>query len=910
MIFITESWLNPAISDGEICGNCPYKVVRKDRLGRKGGGVCALVHCSFVFEKVCYNSRNLLCDVVCFDVFLPSMEKHRFIAVYRPPQCSSAQDNLLLNLISDLTSSHMFKTTVVGDFNLAIDWIEKKLENPSAAKFSSAFKALGLVQLVRFPTRGDHILDLVLSNAKQVSVAKIHPPLNNSDHNVVEFTIAAVPSSTADKAQFFDYKKANIPKISHLLNSIDWLYLFDNYYDVNDVYLRFVDVLRCVIAENVPKKNYGAKISHYPRHISNLFGQKNRLFFSLPNPLQSAKYLEICKSLDTHLKKFMANRTRRLARSSNIKGIISYLNHKIKYTSSPPVLIDDNGFRYSSDFAKAEALASFFESTFTDQKCTRSILPMLTREKLSIPCIQYESVLKLLKTLKPSFSETADGIPQIFYKMFAESLAWPLTHILNISLLTGQIPLAWKAAVVTPIPKNSGTCDISGHRPISILPAPLKIMEKIIRKHLYEWLLHHKIIPLEQHGFLSGASTCTQLIDCTDHWTKSLNTGKNVDVVYFDLSKAFDTVCHEKLIQILESIGVGDNLLEWFKSYLSDRMMIVRYANSFSFPRNCPSGVPQGGILSPLLFLLYTHDLPLSLKTDIRAHVSAYADDIKVYIAYSEDEKGEANAAITRSVKNMIDWCKSRNLRVNLKKSHLFSLGKSSLSISTDKSVPLPMKSEVRDLGIIIKNDLKFSNHIEQLVAKGSKIVHCLFRNIYSNDISLWIKVYKMFVLPIMEYCSPVWSPYLIREIRKLEDVQRTFTRILYYRIFPDQNYPHSLPSYKIRLQELNMKSLFYRRIRADLILGFKILKGELRLRPSRYWVFRPTYGRRSGCLFGPPGLGKLNRQLRCNHFFFRSCKWLQQLPPSLLSLSDSTRFKKALDKFDILQILGIADVK
>lgn len=192
---------------------------------------------------------------------------------------------------------------------------------------------------------------------------------------------------------------------------------------------------------------------------------------------------------------------------------------------------------------------------------------------------------------------------------------------------------------------------------------------------------------------------------------------------------------------------------------------------------------------------------------------------------------------------------------------------------------------------------------------KGLRGVHCLFRNVHSSDPNLFVYLYKTYVIPVVEYCSPIWSPTLKKDIQKIESVQKTFSRLLYYRLYPNPNYPHSLPSYQTRLKKLKLKSLFCRRIITDLLLAFRILKGELRLRPTTYWRFRPTNGRHSFLSFYYPTCRKTHIRLAENEFFFRTSKWLSKLPGQLLECDNSQKFRKMLLKTDILRILGIEDI-
>ncbi|KAK6048923.1 reverse transcriptase [Cooperia oncophora] len=183
------------------------------------------------------------------------------------------------------------------------------------------------------------------------------------------------------------------------------------------------------------------------------------------------------------------------------------------------------------------------------------------------------------------------------------------------------------------------------------------------------------MIPKEQHGFLSGASTVSNLLDSLFDWQSALNNGKSVDIVFVDLSKAFDRVCHRRLLVKLQHLGISGQLLDWLRSFLNQRYMTVKVRHSFSDRHHCQSGVPQGSVLSPLLFLVYTLDLPAYITTSPEVKVQMYADDIKIYAAYDTTNKSEVQAAFRLSLAKMSEWAASWGLTINLNKCSLLHLG-------------------------------------------------------------------------------------------------------------------------------------------------------------------------------------------------------------------------------------------
>ena len=168
-------------------------------------------------------------------------------------------------------------------------------------------------------------------------------------------------------------------------------------------------------------------------------------------------------------------------------------------------------------------------------------------------------------------------------------------------------------------------------------------------------------------------------------------------------------------------------------------------------------------------------------------------------------------------------------------------------------------------------------------------------RNAHTNDLSTLIRLYKANVLPVLKYCSSVWNPVMKKDITKLEKVQRTFTRILFYRAFPSKQYPRLLPDYKTKLEVLGLKSLSYRRVLADLMMSFKIIKNEIKLKPSYFWVFSPTSSRRFSINLTVPRYRGWRSRVHHQSFAWRSRHLLNHLPESLLTLKSSKKIEELI---------------
>ena len=291
-------------------------------------------------------------------------------------------------------------------------------------------------------------------------------------------------------------------------------------------------------------------------------------------------------------------------------------------------------------------------------------------------------------------------------------------------------------------------------------------MEKIIVKSVLDHCRINDILSGHQHGFLSGKSTLTQLLTCLNDWTKCVDTGDGVDIIYLDFAKAFDSVPHGKLLYKLQRLGFSDPLLGWIKDYLSDRSQRVIVERTVSSWLPVTSGVPQGSVLGPILFLLYINDIINVARNDVS--IRLYADDAKLYVR----KVGLLAAVQLDDCLNAVySWASDWQLTLALHKCtvlHVGRVGPEGKHVYSVGNSVLPEVSEMRDLGIIITSKLKPGKHCREISNGAKSVSWLILRSFYSRAACFLLRLFATYARPKLEFNSVVWL-----DIDKIESVQR-----------------------------------------------------------------------------------------------------------------------------------------
>ena len=549
-------------------------------------------------------------------------------------------------------------------------------------------------------------------------------------------------------------------------------------------------------------------------------------------------------------------------------------------------LKNENGEWISDDHEKANELNSFFSSVFTKNENDNmpEFQPNITSSVCDIT-ITKQKVESMLKLLNVSKSTGPDEFHPRFLKETAVSIALPVTILFNKSLTEGTIPQEWKLANVTCIHKSGDKTAASNYRPISITSILCRMLESIIKTVLMDHCNDNQIFSDSQYGFRQRRGCILQLLKVFDDWSKFVDTDTPVDAAFLDFRKAFDCVPHKRLLMKIERLGITGNLLKWITDFLSNRQQRVLINGISSEWTEVSSGVPQGSVLGPLLFILYVNDLP----SQVSSFCKLFADDAKLYKDLQNLEDFEV---IQNDIDKLCQWTIKWLMFFNVNKCKILHIGKDNPQFEyqmEDKDGNVKNLTVVnceKDLGVYVQDNLKFDQHISITVNRANRLVGLIKRAFSYLDEETLLVLYKTLIRPILDYGNLIWFPTLKKDIRAIENVQRRVTKIL-----PEL----ANLSYEERLQRLSLTTLLYRRNRMDMIQVFKIIQNIDDISMDGLFEFSDSQTRGNSKKLKKP---RALKTFRLNSFCVRTINKWNSLTDEIVNSKTVLCFKTKYDRY------------
>lgn len=835
LVAITETYLDDSVGDAELTDR-HWSVHRRDRKSPCGGVLLA------ARSPITLHRRPEL-ETDCGEDLWTSFTWHGstcFICVvYIKPKSTDFDYIRFFCKVESFINDLKAPVLILGDLNLnsaslsILNYYCYFLSYCSLSEKNAVNNVHGGKLDVVLIQEGDKLYEVsVEATEGLVPIDLYHPPLDIVVKTTIPPRSSPLEPSNIDPATDYNFRKCDWISLYHLLSLVSWNSVLECT-DVNAAVQNFYSILYNIFDCTTPKKRRkNSKTKRYPVWFTS----------------------DIIKDAQLKLKKHAIwKRTKCTITYKQFSGLRADLKVRIAhayttYTTSVENGIKDNpkdfwrhisslrtkgGFepdvtylgKTYSDTQAAEAFASFFSSVFQPD------LPLLDSHKaichdsswnsnfVSIPEITHDDVFYGLRKLKPGSSVGPDSIPPSMMKHAKNQLCSPLHHIFNLVLESGVYPKSWKISRVKPIPKSSNKSSVEEYRPIAIMSSPAKVFESILQKYLFDQV--NIYLCNEQHGFRSKRSVDTNLLTLVSFISTRLDKGCQVDVLYFDFKKAFDRVNNDILLAKLVTIGFAPKILHLIADYLRDRQQYVRLGVYESRPYHTRSGVSQGSILGPLLFLIMINDIPSVLKT---ARCLLYADDLKLYREIKSESDSEA---LQGDVDAIYQWSVVNNMEFNISKCCIMTFGRMRNPILFNYTLDhasITRKFEIKDLGVTFDAKLTFNPHIAALATECYKRLGFVLRNAKDfKNIQVIKLLFSALVRSKLETAACVWNPHEASYTLSLEKVQKAFLRYLYKRLYG--YYPYMYPT-KFLLGCLGYNSLEVRRIFDQMVIALKILRG------------------------------------------------------------------------------------
>ncbi|CAH8657915.1 unnamed protein product [Dicrocoelium dendriticum] len=816
---LAETWLNSDVNaqEVEITG---YSCFRCDRPSNDRGGVLLYIKSSLCGRLVsAYQSADGLCEQLWCSIHLRRCELLVGV-VYRSPLSRSLD---WLPHVRNHMSRPMF--LLMGDFNLPrIQWPEAELlpgHCEVERKFTELLFETAATQHINQPTRitaraTPSCLDLLLTSCEQrVHNIQVLEPLGASDHSVIIGSLELPLPNPLPLESTFNYWKADFNGLIRAASQIDWSLPQDS--SIETCWAIIKEGVKSLCARFVPLKfrKVGPVKPHwFDKEYNKMARRRRRLWnkFVLSGSDEDYNAYKVqrnrCNKAKTSKRRSFEEELATAAKTAP-KRIFAYVKRRLRPIANIPVLEGSEGQPLTSSTDRASALATHFASVFaSDQVSVMSSTSTAPAELNSLDC-NIEDVRKILANLDGTKPAGPDGIHPLILKSLSTIIAPSVTELFNRSLSTGLLPDDWKCSVVKPIPKGGNPSKVDNYRPICLTAVLAKTLEKIVKKSLLQLLESKNLLTSAQHGFLKGRSCITNLLLTRHEWLQALNKGQSVDVIYIDFSKAFDKVNHAVLLDRLRMCGVGGSLHKWISNFLIDRKWRVQVDNHLTDWYPSSSGVPQGTVLGPILFLIHINDVPQLLQS----HCALFADDLKVWRVIRTLNDCDL---LQQDLDRLSTWSAEVNLPINPAKSQFMRLGKYDHGRTyTVAGQPLHPAPFVRDLGVLSRCDLKSIDNTNRLYQNSLRMLWALRRSFSTWSEEIATRLFVSIIRPMLEYGTPAYCPITRGEVEKLERVQHVATRLI-----PNLRGM----SYEDRCKKLGLYTLSYRRLRVDLIMTHRIL--------------------------------------------------------------------------------------
>jgi hypothetical protein len=800
VFIVTETWINQDFKDNEVFPQS-YNVYRKDRQTQTwGGGVAIGVKKTYEGKEIWKDQGEDEIIAVQVD---PGKGKMPFVAigVYRAP---NSDYSVLQNIKEFITGEkNKYKKLIIGgDLNLPdVIWETEIVGGGLAQQLTSGLLMEGgLEQYVTEGTRGNSVLDVFLVRPQELD-GQVELIEGISDHKgvILEVNINRKKNKDCSGKVSWLYSKTDKAGLSNFLheNYKHWASRGENVEEVWKNFKALVEESKIkfipfkILTKNPDPEFFTKHLKMVKRKCRKLYTHRNKnkqtkeAFKKISNELKQKKKV----AHDNFVEKLLETDESHKNIQQATQRFYRYIRKRDKKGSDIPELITKGTEKSNvTSKEKAEALNTFYASVFTKDEEEKEEEEEEEEEDIeeaaeNEPCrdnvgisftIRDSDIFRTIKDMKSHKAAGGDGITIDYLKLVPRNIVPYLRTMFNVSINNGKLPVDWKKALVIPIHKSGNKSEVNNYRPVSLTSVICKIFEKLIDRYIRKYCEENGVFCENQHGFRTGYSCDSQLTALIQDLSDNLEKGSQTDATFIDLSKAFDSISHKKIMKKMYNLPLDKRVLEWIEEFLIGRTQKVKVDNVLSEDINITSGVPQGSVLGPLLFIIYINNIAEGITSNVRL----FADDCVIYRAIT-------NELCCQKLQSDIDKVFAEltclGFQVNKDKSQVLSINncKKYITVFNYKigEVVLKRETRVKYLGLIIDSKLSWEEQRRQVVSKGFKRLHFVMRVLKNSNKRAKEKAYTTLVRPLLEYAGDIWDPSSEKDNQQVEKLQKRAAR-------------------------------------------------------------------------------------------------------------------------------------
>ena len=748
VLTVSETWLRPHISS-DLVDLKGYQTFRQDRYGKskskkRGGGLISYVNlrhgasCEYLEDL---SASNEHIEAQWIYIHRPNCKNVIMCNVYRPPSGNLKKAVKYLEDCLKTLNLNKIDLFLLGDFNINY----KNKRSPDFKKLYFFTQSNGLTQYIKNTTRNNNktntLLDLAITNSKSVLQAGTLEHFV-SDHQPI-YIVHKKGRDTRQSAEFWgrSYRNFDVKIFKTKLLELNWEDFF-KVDDPGDAWELMLKNITSVLDVMCPVRVSHIKNFRPDWMTKELIEQiKDRDYFYKKAKSQND---DDAWNIAKHFRNSTNSNIRQAKREFILRELQMHDNdpkkfwkviHKVlptgKSSQKAEILLKNGGSKIDK-----EDVAHFVNSYFVNVGNFK--LPDLSTNDHSGPYgvtldqnadeeegtglehlveVREVEVFNVVKDINVSKSSGIEDVSSFVVKEAFKILITEVTHLYNLSIRTSTFPSAWKRALVVPIPKAGNLTQVKNYRPISLLPLPGKILEKLIHQQLSSYLEGDLLLVDEQHGFRKNHSTIHFVSQLTNYISKKLDNRIPTLAAYVDFRKAFDCVQHPLLLAKLGKLGVGTSIINWVRSYLSSREQRVCANGFYSCFQRVTQGVPQGSVLGPLFYIIYANDLSRIVN---ECKIAMYADDTVLFTANPDFEESIRN--LQNDMNSLNVWCNSNGIMANTEKTKVMVFGNSGMLKKVPpfeillNGVQLQTVTAYKYLGITLDTQLSYNLHVNKII--------------------------------------------------------------------------------------------------------------------------------------------------------------------------------------------------